>query len=186
MGRLILAGLVWAPLLAACGDASGAGFRFAGPVMSDGGAMPASYTCLGAAQSPRLAWRDPPTHTGSFALIIEDLDNLYDGGPFVHWLLYNLPGSATGIPQAPQAQTPHFAAGGGLQGWNSGARLGYYTICPSATPALHRYRFTLYALDAPLALLPGASHAQLTAAMQSHILGQAQMTVLDTAPASSH
>ena len=179
---LVLLGLALAPLLSACGDdAAGAGFRLAGVGISDGGAMPARYTCLGPGHSPGLTWRDPPAGAGAFALIIEDLDNLYDGGPFVHWLLYNVPGSATSVPEAAQAQTPHFASGG-LQGWNSGARLGYYTICPSATPAVHRYRFTLVALDAPLALLPGASHAQLTAAMRGHILGQAQMTVLDLAP----
>ena len=178
---LVLLGLLLAALLAACGDdAAGVGFRLAGAGLSEGGAVPGSYTCLGSGQSPRVAWRDPPAGAGSYALIIEDLDNLYDGGPFVHWLLYNVPGAATIIPQAEQAQTPHFPAGG-LQGWNSGARLGYYTICPSPTPAVHHYRFTLFALDGPLALAPGASHAQLTAALQGHILGQAQLTMLDAA-----
>jgi Raf kinase inhibitor-like YbhB/YbcL family protein len=179
---LVLLGLALAPLLGACGDdGAGAGFRFAGVGLSDGGPVPSRDTCFGPSHSPGVAWRDPPAGTGAFALIIEDLDNLYDGGPFVHWLLYNVPGSATAVPEVPQEQAAHFASGG-LQGWNSAARLGYYAICPSATPAVHRYRFTLSALDAPLVLLPGASHAQLTAAMRGHILGQAQMTVLDVAP----
>jgi Raf kinase inhibitor-like YbhB/YbcL family protein len=161
-------------VLSACGDsATPTGFTIAGPGLRDGGPLAARFTCDGPGHSPPFAWYNPPAGTGSFALTMEDLD--VPTGPFVHWLLYNLPATTTSLPEAEQAQTAGFA--GGTQGLNGRGKLGYTDVCPPRGPAMHHYRVVLYALGGVLPLAAGATREQLLPAIQGHILGQAQMTL---------
>ena len=67
-------------------------------------------------------------------------------------------------------------------GWNpaSGASCGTSPAFrrgggPSPPSGTHRYYFKLYALDTILDLGPGATKKQVEAAMQEHILAQAQL-----------
>ena len=48
-----------------------------------------------AATLPPLIWSDVPETTRSFALIVDDPDA--PSGPFVHWLLYDIPSTAAGL-----------------------------------------------------------------------------------------
>ena len=70
-----------------------------------GASIPAKYSCKGQSISPPLAWGDPPSGTQSFALIMDDPDA--PSGTFVHWVIYNIPGSSRELPEAIQADT-HF------------------------------------------------------------------------------
>jgi phosphatidylethanolamine-binding protein (PEBP) family uncharacterized protein len=61
------------------------------------GDIPKNFTCQGSDISPGLAWTQAPPKTQSFALTMEDPDA--SGGPFVHWLVYDLPARSVGIPE---------------------------------------------------------------------------------------
>jgi Raf kinase inhibitor-like YbhB/YbcL family protein len=136
----------------------------------EGATIPERYTGDGRNVSPPLQWRDPPAGTRSLALICEDPDA--PRGTFTHWVAFNLPAEsrelAEGVPA--EATLPN----GTAQGTNDFGQVGYGG--PSPPPGKpHRYCFKLYALDRPLDLQPGATRAQLLAALKGHVLGEAQL-----------
>ena len=66
-------------------------------------AIPAKYTCDGADVSAPLVWSGVPAGTKSFILIVDDPDAPDPAAPkttWVHWVLYNIPTSATSLPEA--------------------------------------------------------------------------------------
>ena len=137
-------------------------------VFQDGEAIPSKYTCDGQDVSPPLAWSAPPNGTKSFALINDDPDAPM--GTWVHWVVYNLPASVRQLPEAFPADQER--PDGTRQGRTDFGRIGYGGPCPPS--GTHRYVFTLYALDTVLSLAPGATKADVEAALQGHILAQAQ------------
>jgi len=136
---------------------------------TQGNPIPARFTCTGINISPPLSWGDPPAGTQSFALIMDDPDA--PAGTWVHWVLYNIPTSARGLPENvhPDAQL----ADGGLQGENSWRKTGYGGPCPPS--GTHRYFFKFYALDVLLDLPSRANASRLSQAMKGHILGYAEL-----------
>jgi len=63
------------------------------------GAIPALYTCQGKDVSVPLAWSGVPAGAKSLVLIVDDPDAPDPKAPrmtWVHWVLYNLPATATG------------------------------------------------------------------------------------------
>lgn len=145
------------------------GFQLTSPAFTEGAAIPTAYTCDGQDISPPLAWGEPPAGTKSLALISDDPDA--PGGMWVHWVAYNLPPAIRQLPEGvpADAQLPD----GTRQGRTDFGRTGYGGPCPPS--GTHRYFFKLYALDTTLSLAPGATAKQLGAAMQGHILAQAQL-----------
>lgn len=134
-------------------------------------AIPARFTCDGARVSPPLAWSGAPENTAAFALIADDPDA--PRGVFTHWVLFNIPGNIEHLDEnVPQARR---LDNGAIQGRNDLGGGGYGAPCPPKNDAPHHYRFTLYALDAPLRLQPGATRQQLLDALQAHVLDQAQL-----------
>jgi len=135
-----------------------------------GGFIPKRFTCEAADVSPDLAWTDPPQGTQSFALIEDDPDA--PSGTFVHWVVYDLPADYRKLAEAlsKNAQMPD----GARQGTNDFSRTGYNGPCPPPGRP-HRYFIRLYALDTILNLRPAARRKELDAAMQGHILAQAEL-----------
>ncbi len=145
----------------------GSGLAVASAAFVDGGAIPSEYTCDGAGISPPLSWSVTPRGTVAYAVIMQDPDA--PGGTFTHWLLLDLPANVTSLPQGvPAGERP---AVGGVQARNDAGVAGYSGPCPPAGPA-HHYRFTVYALDRPLGLVPVPSKSTALNAMQGHILSQ--------------
>jgi len=137
------------------------------PAFAQSADIPKRYTCDGEDISPALRWRNVPSGTQSFALIMDDPDA--PGRTFTHWVLFNLPAAQTELAEA---QKPGAL---GISGTNDFGRLGYGGPCPPPGLGAHRYFFTVYALDVPsLNLSPGAKRADLEQAMQGHVLGQGQ------------
>jgi len=133
-----------------------------------GGAIPVLYSCDGDDISPPISWSDVPAGTQSFALICDDPDAI---GTWVHWVVYNIPGDATGLPyDVPDGKT---LPGGGMHGKNSWGDRGYGGPCPPT--GSHHYVFTVYALDTMLPLEPGVSKRQVLDAMSGHVLGEGQI-----------
>lgn len=136
---------------------------------SEGAMIPTRYTCDGEDVSPPLSWTDLPPETGSFALICEDPDAPV--GTWDHWVLFNIPASATGLPEAVPATAT--LDDGSVHGNNSWRRLGYGGPCPPG--GTHRYIFSLFALDIKLDLKSGATKSGLLKAMEGHILAQTRL-----------
>lgn len=174
---LLLALLLAAPFLAGCrhsepaiAAASGALLTLSSTSLQDG-RVPKEFTCDGEDKSPPLTWTAPPNGAKSLALTVTDPDA--PSGTFTHWVLYNLPASASGLAAstAKQSELPD----GSRQGRNDFGKTGYGGPCPPPGKP-HRYVFTLYALDRNLDLAAGASRAQLEAAIQGHVLARGELT----------
>ncbi len=136
-----------------------------------GSDIPARFTCDGRDVSPALTWTAPPDGTESFALIVDDPDA--PRKTWVHWVLYDLPATARGLPEA--VARDGALPSGARQGRNDFGHVGYGGPCPPPGPA-HRYCFTLYALDTKLPLPAGATRAHLDRAMRGHVLAHAELT----------
>jgi Raf kinase inhibitor-like YbhB/YbcL family protein len=136
---------------------------------TEGGLIPAKYTCDGKDISPPLAWEDVPAGTKSLAIISDDPDAPV--GTWVHWVIYNIPPNMKKLDEniKPEKESKT----GMRQGNNDWPRIGYGGPCPPS--GTHRYYFKLYALDAAVDLNPGATKAQLIKAMKGHILSEAQL-----------
>lgn len=176
-------------ILAACGGKPAEPISSAGgsptaltitsPAFEPGAAIPSKYTCHGVDTSPALEWSAPPQGTQSLALILDDPDAPM--GTWVHWVVYNLPPDAGGLPEgASQAKASAFdLPAGAIQGKTSFGRRDYGGPCPPS--GTHRYFFKLYALDVGIAS-PGLDKSSLLEAMQGHVLGTGELIGTYTKP----
>jgi Raf kinase inhibitor-like YbhB/YbcL family protein len=109
------------------------------------------FDCKGENIAPALEWRNLPAGTKSLALQVYDPD-APTGSGFWHWAVYNIPPTATGLPQGAGNQAsrlPGGAFGGNTDFMDTGATGGngnYGGPCPPVGDKPHRYIFTLYAL----------------------------------------
>lgn len=133
-----------------------------------GGTLPAEYTCSGEDISPPLTWEGIPAGTASIAVIMDDPD----ARGFVHWVIFNIPASSSGLPAG--ITKSGSLEDGFLLGQNNFGETGYGGPCPPPGKP-HRYYFRVYALDTVLELEAGATRAQLEAAMKGHILAQGEV-----------
>ncbi len=143
------------------------------PAFAPNGEIPAEYTCQEDDISTELTWSDPPEGTRSLALIVDDPDAPDPAEPkmtWVHWVLYNIPPSATGLGKG---VAPTQLPVGTREGLNDWQRTGYGGPCPPI--GRHRYFHKLYALDVVLPDLDEPSKPQLLEAMQGHIIEQAEL-----------
>lgn len=142
------------------------------PVFSNGGSIPQKYTCQGEDSSPALSWSVPPAGTKSLALLVEDPDA--PAGTWVHWIVYNMPPNANGLPEgASQGKASQFhLPQNSIQGKTSFNRADYGGPCPPT--GSHRYYFRLYALDITLDK-PSLNKSALLAAMDGHILATGEL-----------
>ncbi|MEP6666745.1 MAG: YbhB/YbcL family Raf kinase inhibitor-like protein [Nocardioidaceae bacterium] len=110
-----------------------------------GGAIPERFTCDGDSGSPPLRWNGVPVDAGAVALVVDDPDA--PDGPFVHWVVLDIP---TDITEVAADDVP----GNAPQAANSFGNALYDGPCPPS--GTHHYRFTIYALSAPTGLSGGA------------------------------
>ena len=148
-------------------------FELTSPHFVHDASIPRRFTCEGEDLSPALAWTDPPDGTRAFALVVDDPDAPDPAAPqrtWVHWVLYDLPAQARGLPDG--ARGPKLP-GGTRVGLNDWSRADYGGPCPPI--GRHRYFFRLFALDSPLGDLGRATKADVEGAMQGHVLAQATL-----------
>jgi Raf kinase inhibitor-like YbhB/YbcL family protein len=140
---------------------------------SSGGEIPGKYTCEGEDISPPLSWEGLPEDTKSLVLIVDDPDAPDPAAPrmtWVHWLLYDIPPDAGGLPEDTARDGLPADTREGLNDWK---RTGYGGPCPPI--GRHRYFHKLYALDAMLGDLGRPTKADVEAAMKGHVLAQAEL-----------
>lgn len=171
--RIVCAALTLAMVILAAGIACAGGppgkLEVSTTAFRPGGTIPTQFTCSGENISPALAWSQPPAHTQSFVLIVDDPDA--PAGTWVHWVVYNLPASARRLPEG--VPTGDAVAGGGRQGTNDFHQNSYGGPCPPPGKP-HRYFFRLYALDTVLNMRAPVHRKDVDAAMQGHVLAQAE------------
>jgi len=133
----------------------------------DGGIVPQKYTGRGGTQ-PAFKFSNAPAGTVSYAIIFHDLDVALMGGTgdVLHWMAWNIPASANGIPEG---KLPD----GSVQGNNITGQPGYMGPGAPAGPRYHHYVFELYALNANLDLPATASRDDLIKAMQGKTVAKA-------------
>ena len=142
----------------------------------DGGIIPMKYAGqMGV--SPQLSWRQVAPGTQSFVLLMHDPDVALQRttADVTHWLVWNIPGTATGLPEGmPQgAELPDGTRQVGFRG------NGYFGPGAPADSPYHHYTFELFALDTKLDIPPGspqdaaATRAAALKAIDGHALGKA-------------
>lgn len=146
-------------------------FTLSSSAFTDGGSIPAIYTCDERQMSPPLTITDVPDGTKSLALIMEDRDipkNLKADGTFSHWIVYDI---------APQTRDISTGQIFGTEGANGLGTEGYMGPCPPPQyePTEHRYYFTLYALDTELGKKSGLDKDGLLDAMSGRVIGQTEL-----------
>jgi len=132
------------------------------PAFAAGGAIPTKHTGEGEDVSPALAWRDAPGNAKSFAVVCHDPDApLVTPGRYgyVHWVLYNIPATATSLAEATGEHT---------QGVSDFGKPGYGGPMPPEGHGAHHYFFWLLALNADLQLPPALSMWDLLAKAEPH------------------
>jgi Raf kinase inhibitor-like YbhB/YbcL family protein len=145
------------------------------PAWPDGDPIPVKYTQAGEQVSPALSWTNTPPGTVSFLLHMLDPDVARNKTTEtqVHWLVWNIPGTATGLPEGvPKGEK---LADGSMQISASGPV--YRGPGAPATGPVHHYTFEIYALDTKLDLPASTdafeTRANAMKAIQGHILGKA-------------
>src|SRR5579863_8570465 len=170
--RLLFAATCLAGACLAAEATDMAAFKITSSAFAHNGAMDARFTCQGGDTSPPLAWTGPPAGTKSFALIMDDPDAPDPAAPkmtWVHWVLYDIPASANALPEGGAKNLP----AGTRVGQNDWKRTGYGGPCPPI--GRHRYFHKLYALDVVLPDMRTPDKVQLEAAMQGHVLAEAEL-----------
>jgi Raf kinase inhibitor-like YbhB/YbcL family protein len=174
VGALALAGLSVGMAQNGGGGKKGKGGGIPAPLkitisaFTDGGAIPAQYGCMAnknANLSPAIQWSGAPAGAETIALILHDPDVAIGDSDVLHWAIFNIPATATGLPEGvpPMATLPD----GAVQIKNIGQSIGYFNPCPPP-PTTHHYMFEFYALDQKL---DGgiATRDDLLKAMNGHI-----------------
>jgi Raf kinase inhibitor-like YbhB/YbcL family protein len=186
MGVIAVVGVV-----AVAAQERGGGQRAGGPAgpamtmtvagFADGGQFPVRFSqaaegaAPGEGTSPAITWANAPAATQSFVLHMHDLDlarnRTTDDQP--HWVVWNIPATATGLPEGAPKGNPR--ADGSFQISATGPM--YRGPGAPATGPMHHYVFELFALDAKLDVQPTAdafeTRANVLKAIQGHILAKA-------------
>lgn len=149
--------------------------RLTTTAFADGAAIPAKYTQAGDQVSPALAWTNVPAGTVSFVLHVHDVDVARNKttDDQVHWVVWNIPGSSTGLPEGVPAGAD--LKDGSHQISASGAM--YRGPGAAASGPQHHYTFEIFALDTKIDVAAAAdafeTRANVMKAMQGHVLGKA-------------
>src|ERR1700730_2920070 len=94
---------------------AGPGLTITTTAFADGAEIPSKFTQSDPnAVSPKLDWTHVPANTVSFALVLHDPDVALQRktDDVLHWLIFNIPGTASGLPEAVPS-TVQFAGGAG-------------------------------------------------------------------------
>jgi Raf kinase inhibitor-like YbhB/YbcL family protein len=138
------------------------------------------HTAYGNNLSPPLRWT-PVAGAGAYAIIVEDPDAARET-PFVHWMIWNIPGSVDwlpeGIPNNERPVTPQ----GAVQGKNDNGSFGYFGPRPPPGTGLHHYHFQVFALDGPLTLHGDAGLRALVDSMKGRVLAESELVGTVAAP----
>jgi hypothetical protein len=133
----------------------------------DGGIVPQKYAGRGGV-IPDFKFSNAPEGTVTYAIILHDVDVAIGGGTgdVLHWVAWNIPAEANGIPEGKLPE-------GSVNGKNMMGANAYMGPGAPYGPRYHHYIFELYALNAKLDLPETASRDELMAAMKGKTVAKA-------------
>lgn len=130
--------------------------------------------------SPPLTWTEGPAGTQSYAIVLQDMSANRDTNSFLHWALVNLPSGTTSLPAGIPEGEEVAGVDGALQLQNGAGNPIYLPPGPPGSQAavtpvggedeISLYTFQLFALDTVLDIAADAALADLTTAMEGHVL----------------
>jgi Raf kinase inhibitor-like YbhB/YbcL family protein len=127
--------------------------------------------------SPDLSWEGAPAGTKSFALLLHDPDAPTGGAGWWHWVVYDIPASATGIALGAGVAGDAKLPPGSQQGRTDFGTKDYGGAAPPPGHGPHRYIFTLYALNTEkLDVPPDASASYVGFVTHFAKIGEARLT----------
>ena len=143
----IITSLATGFLLTQATAVAGGRFNLSSSAFGDGKAIPTQYTNTGVADgkniSPPLSWANPANETKSFALACVDRHPIANN--WVHWLVINIPRSATGLVEG--ASRSEKLPTGAKELQNTFGTPGWGGPQPPRGSGSHQYEFLLYALN---------------------------------------
>jgi len=158
--------------------AHAAGFTLSSPTVKPGSMLTDAqvfkgFGCEGKNISPALKWSGAPAGTKSYAVTVYDPD-APTGSGWWHWVVYNIPASATELPEGAGGADGKGLPAGAVQGRTDFGAAGFGGACPPAGDKPHRYIFTVYALKTDKIDAPADASAALVGFMiNANKLGKA-------------
>jgi para-nitrobenzyl esterase len=165
---------------------AGRALKVTTPAFADGGDIPFENTRYRGNIFPGLAWTKGPKGTKSYAIVMQDADVNFRGGPLLHWTMYDIPAGVTKLDAGMTTPPAGSSYGPNVRG-PSQAYMGPHT--PPGTK--HHYHFAVLALDQVVPADPALTYDALAAAIGGHVLasgevvglGQADPNALQPTPA---
>ncbi len=153
---------------------AGAKLKVSSSAFKDGGRLPETYTQNGRNVSPPLSWSKGPKETQSYVVLTEDM-GVNRPDPVSHWVIYDIPATATALPEGVPTEAKPAKPAGALNGLNIRKASGYMGPKPPMG-VTHPYHFEVFALDAKLALDPAAADRKaVVTAMTGHVLASGEI-----------
>jgi Raf kinase inhibitor-like YbhB/YbcL family protein len=143
----------------------------------EGQRIPKKYTGEGFDISPPLEWTGVPAETKELVLICDDPD-APTPEPWVHWVIYKIPATLTGLKEEMPRKTRLTEPSGTLQGknsWPNPQNIGYRGPMPPPGHGTHRYYFKLYALEAKLSAEAGMDKNSILKEIEDHVIAEGQL-----------
>lgn len=135
------------------------------------------FGCQGDNVSPQLVWKNAPKGTQSFALMVYDPD-APTGSGWWHWVVFNIPSVAKGMPENAGNPQVDLAPKGSVQSRTDFGVPGYGGACPPENGGQHRYVFSVFALDVEdLQLGEDSSAAMVGFVVGQHTLARADLVM---------
>jgi para-nitrobenzyl esterase len=146
------------------------------PAFADGRDIPFENTQYRGNIFPGLAWTKGPYGTRSYAVIMQDADVNYHGGPLLHWSMYDISARLRKLDAGMTAPPAGASYGPNVRGANN-AYMGPHT--PPGPK--HHYHFAVLALDEVILIDPALTYDALAAAMAGHVLAGGEVVGLGQA-----
>jgi Raf kinase inhibitor-like YbhB/YbcL family protein len=155
-------------------------FKVTSPDIKDGRSLSIEqvfngFGCTGKNVSPVLKWAGAPKGTKSFAVTVYDPD-APTGSGWWHWVVFNIPANVHALPKNAGNPAVGLAPKGSVQVRTDFGKPGFGGACPPVGHGVHRYQFTVYALDVPkLDLDNNATPALVGFMINAHKLAKARI-----------
>jgi Raf kinase inhibitor-like YbhB/YbcL family protein len=130
--------------------------------------------------SPPLNWTAVPD-AQAWAIVVEDPDAPQEE-PFIHWMIWNLRGELTALPEGVGAQPRPVSPQDAIQGRNGKGGYGWFGPRPPAGHGVHRYYFQVFALNQPIDMGPDTELKELLNALKARTIAQGEMMATYEAP----
>lgn len=147
-------------------------FALTSPAFESGGHIPAEYASTGVRGGQNVSmpfeWRGAPDGTRSFALVLVDRHPV--ARSWVHWMVTSIPADATGLARGASGTA---MPAGSVEHRNTFGAPGYGGPQPPIGSGEHEYEAVLYALDVASVSGDPRTLAELTTALDGHMLASA-------------